>query len=58
MKEEPKAKKAEKQRKLEEEAEVGPFNAYDLLHLSSHGSQRFPLAHEAKDIIAKIHSSV
>ena len=37
---------------------VGPFNAYDLLHLSSDGCQRFPRVHAVKDIIAKIHGSV
>ena len=37
---------------------VGPFNAYDLLHLSSDTSQRFPRVHAVKDIVAKIHGSV
>lgn len=36
---------------------VGPFNAYDLLHLSLDSSQRFPRVHAVKDIIAKIHGS-
>lgn len=37
---------------------VQPFNTYDLLHLSSNKSQRFPRIHAVKDIIAKIHGSV
>ncbi len=37
---------------------VAAFNAYDLLHLSSNASQRFPRVHAVKDIIAKIHGSV
>ena len=37
---------------------VGPFNVYDLLHLSPDSSQRFPRIHAVKDIIAKIHGSV
>lgn len=36
---------------------VGPFNAYDLLHLSPNSSQRFPQVHAVKDIITKIHGS-
>lgn len=36
---------------------VGPFNAYDLLHLSSSSSQRPPRVHVVKDVIAKIHGS-
>ena len=36
---------------------VGPFNAYDLLHLSSHSSHKFPRVHAVKDIIAKMHGS-
>ena len=37
---------------------VGPFNAYDLLHLSSDMSWRFPRVHAVKEIVAKIHGSV
>lgn len=35
-----------------------PFNAYDLLHLSSESGQRFPRVRAVKDVIAKIHGSV
>lgn len=36
---------------------VGPFNAYDLMHLSPGASERFPRVHAVKDVIAKIHGS-
>lgn len=37
---------------------IEPFNAYDLLHLSSNTSPRRPRVHTVKDIVAKIHGSV
>lgn len=36
---------------------IGPFNAYDLMHLSPDACQRFPRVHAVKDIVAKIHGS-
>lgn len=35
----------------------GPFNAYDLLHMSPRSSRRAPRVHAVKDVIARIHGS-
>ena len=35
----------------------GPFNAYDLLHLSPGSSRHFPRVYPVKDIVARIHGS-
>ena len=36
---------------------TGPFNAYDLLHLSPNSGQRFPGVPVVKDIVATVHGS-
>lgn len=35
----------------------GPFNAYDLLHMSPRSRRRAPRVHAVKDVIARIHGS-